>query len=237
MLVKTEAVVLSALRYQEKSLIVKCFTQDFGLKTYFIRNAFAVKNKGLNSAYFQPLNLLLLEANHKNKSSLEYINELKLLYPYQTVAVNFLKNTVCIFLAEVLSNSIKEEQQNADLYLFIKTALVWFDQHEFTPDFHLWFLLNTSKYLGFYPDDSHLSLPYFNPYEGSFTLNYTPNCLDVAETDIFKKVFSISITSTQSILSNAERKLILQTLLNYYTIHVVGFKQIKSVEVLVELFT
>src|SRR5690606_17299382 len=103
MQVKTEAIVLSALRYQEKSLIVKCFTQDYGLKTYFIRNAFAAKNKSLNSAYFQPLNLLLLEANHKNKSSLEYINELKLLYPYQSVPVDFLKNTVCIFLAEVLS--------------------------------------------------------------------------------------------------------------------------------------
>ena len=67
MQVKTQAIVLSALRYQEKSLIVKCFTYDFGLKTYFIRNAFSLKNKGLNSAYFQSLNQLQLVASHKNK--------------------------------------------------------------------------------------------------------------------------------------------------------------------------
>ena len=36
MLVKTKAIVISALKFQEKSLIVKCFTQSDGLKSYFV---------------------------------------------------------------------------------------------------------------------------------------------------------------------------------------------------------
>ena len=97
MQIKTEAIVLSALRYQEKSLIVKCFTQHFGLKTYFVRNAFSAKNKGLNSAYFQPLNQLYIDATHKNKGSLEYINEIKWRILIRLFRWNFTK-TASVFL-------------------------------------------------------------------------------------------------------------------------------------------
>ena len=42
MLVKTKAIVISSLKYQEKSLIVKCLTQSDGLKSYFVPNAFSI---------------------------------------------------------------------------------------------------------------------------------------------------------------------------------------------------
>ena len=41
MLVKTKAIVISALKFQEKSLIVKCFTESDGMKSYFVRDAFS----------------------------------------------------------------------------------------------------------------------------------------------------------------------------------------------------
>lgn len=236
MQVKTQAIVLSALRYQEKSLIVKCLTKDFGLKTYFIRNAFSKQQKGLNSAYFQPLNQLFVEAVHKNKGSMEYINELKLMYPYQTISQDFYKTSVSIFLAEVLSNCIKEEQANAELYLFLETSLIWFDEHDFTADFHLWFLLNVTKYLGFYPDDSDEESFYFNPMEGSFTNQYVSECFNEEETVLFRKLLNIPFSSKQSLLKNAERRNLLKLVLRYYEIHIVNFKQIRSLEILPELF-
>ncbi|SEH61751.1 DNA replication and repair protein RecO [Paenimyroides aquimaris] len=236
MQVKTEAVVLSALRYQEKSLVVRCFTRDFGLKTYFIRNAFSAKNKSLNSAYFQPLNLLFIDAVHKNKGSLEYINELKLMYPYTTISLQFYKNSVSIFLAEILSHAVKEEQPNNEFFLFLKTTLIWFDEHEFYADFHLWFLLKITKYLGFYPDDSDKDSLYFNPNEGSFTMQYTPNCFNEDETDLFRKVFKLSLTEKRIHLTNTERKTLLKLLLLYFETHIVGFKPVKSIEILSELF-
>lgn len=236
MLVKTEAIVLNALRYQEKSLVVKCFTQFFGLKTYFIRNAFSAKSKNLNSAYFQPLNQLHIDAVHKNKASLEYIKELKLMYPYQTISVEFYKNSVSIFLAEVLSHSIKDDQPNNELFLFLKTALIWFDEHPFTADFHLWFLLNITKYLGFFPDDSDKRSIYFNPHEGSFTMHYTPNCFNETETALFRNLLQMTLSHHKSSFTNDQRRTALKLLITYYEIHIAGFKQVKSVEILSELF-
>lgn len=236
MQVKTDVIVLNTLRYQEKSLIVKCFTYDFGLKTYFIRNAFSLKNKGLNSAYFQSLNQLQLVASHKNRESLDYVSEIKLVYAYQTLSFDFYKNTVGIFLVEVLNNSIKEEQPNKELFLFLKTALIWFDEHSFIPDFHLLVLLNITKYLGFYPDDSDTKSLYFNPHEGSFTMHYTPNCYNEEESYLFRKLFKLSLNASLTIFNNSERRILLKLLLTYYETHIVGFKRIKSLEILSELF-
>ena len=58
MLVKTKAIVISSLRYQEKSLIVKCFTEAGGLKSYFIRDAFSSRKSSQKIAFFQPLNII-----------------------------------------------------------------------------------------------------------------------------------------------------------------------------------
>lgn len=236
MLIKTKAVVLNAFRYQEKSLIVKCFTKDFGLKTYFVKNAFSKRNKNFNSAYFQPLNQLHIEAFHKEKGTMEYLREIKLTYAYQSIPFDFYKNSIGIFLAEILSNSIKVEQSDSTLYLFIETALVWLDEHDFNADFHLWFLLNLSKYLGFFPDTSNKTAVFFNPIEGCYTDVNTPDCYTKYESHLFRKLCAISIQNSELRFTNEERRVVLKLLLTYYDLHLVGFKKVKSLEILPELF-
>jgi DNA repair protein RecO (recombination protein O) len=77
MVVKTRAIVISSIKYQEKSLIVKCFTLSDGLKSYFVRDAFSSRKSNQKIAYFQPFSLLEIEAVHKNKGTLENFKEIK----------------------------------------------------------------------------------------------------------------------------------------------------------------
>ena len=100
MLVKTKAIVISSIKYQEKSLIVKCFTQSDGLKSYFVRDAFSSRKSNQKIAYFQPLTLIEIEANHKNKGTLEHFKEIKLAFAYQTINNDVYKSTIVIFLSE-----------------------------------------------------------------------------------------------------------------------------------------
>ena len=60
----TKGIVLSALKYGDTSLIVKCFTEQDGVKSYLIRGVLKSKKGKLKPAYFQPLTQLLLTANH-----------------------------------------------------------------------------------------------------------------------------------------------------------------------------
>jgi DNA repair protein RecO (recombination protein O) len=236
MLVKTKAIVLSSLKYQEKSLIVKCFTLSDGLKSYFVPNAYSGKKSNQKIAYFQPLTLLEIEANHKNKGTLEHFKDIKLATAFQTITSDVIKSTIVIFLSEMLHHSIQEEEKNEDLFTFLETALIWLDTHEQTSNFHLILLLEITKFLGFYPDISDFEAKFFAMDEGGFFPFLGINCLSEHETNLLKKLIALKFDSNQKIFNGMERQLVLNILLNYYLIHLDGFKKPKSLEVLKEVF-
>jgi DNA repair protein RecO (recombination protein O) len=236
MLVKTKAIVLSSLKYQEKSLIVKCFTLSDGLKSYFVPNAYSGKKSNQKIAYFQPLTLLEIEANHKNKGTLEHFKDIKLATAFQTITSDVTKSTIVIFLSEMLHHSIQEEEKNEDLFTFLETALIWLDTHEQTSNFHLILLLEITKFLGFYPDISDFEAKFFAMDEGGFFPFLGINCLSEHETNLLKKLIALKFDSNQKVFNGMERQLVLNILLNYYSIHLDGFKKPKSLEVLKEVF-
>lgn len=236
MLVKTKAIVISSLKYQEKSLIVKCLTLSDGVKSYFVPNAFAAKKSNQKIAYFQPLTILEIEANHKNKGTLEHFKEIKLAHAYQSISANILKSTIALFLSEIIHHSIHEEEKNEALFLFLESAFLWLDAHDEVANFHLILVLEMSKFLGFYPDTSDRDLPYFEKNEGIFIPTQSISCLNENETHLFKRLLDLKFDSDQKIFAGVERQILLKILLSYYTIHLDGFKNPKSLEVLKEVF-
>lgn len=237
MLVKTKAIVLSALKFQEKSLIVKCFTQTDGLKSYFVPNAFAAKKSNQKIAYFQPLTILEIEATHKNKGTLEHFKEIRLATPYNSVNTNIVKSTILIFLSEVLHHSIREEEKNELLFDFLESALIWLDNHDEMANFHLILMLEVTKFLGFYPDVSEMDFPFFDIVDGNFTPLHGMNALPENESFLLKKLIELKFDSDQKLFTASERQILLKTLLDYYAIHLDGFKKPKSLEVLKEVFS
>jgi DNA repair protein RecO (recombination protein O) len=237
MLVKTKAIVLSSLKYQEKSLIVKCFTESDGLKSYFVPSAYSNKKVNQKIAYFQPLTIIEIEANHKNKGTLEHFKEIRLAHSYHSINTDIVKSTIVIFLSEILHHAIKEEEKNQSLFSFLETALLWFDTHQETTNFHLILMMEVTKYLGFYPDLTELDFPYFDIKEGYFTPFQSINSLTEHETHLFKRLLQLKFDSDQKIFAGIERQLLLKILLDFFTLHLDGFKQPKSLDVLTEVFS
>ena len=240
MQVKTKAIVLSSLKFQETSLIVKCFTQSDGVKSYLIRSAFGSKSSkvgGAKIAYFQPMTLLEIDAIHKNKGTLEQVKEVKIYWPYQTIPTDIVKSSILLFLAEMLQHAIHEEEENSDFFAFLEAALLWLDTHQETANFHLALLLEATKYLGFYPDTSAEGLPYFNLQEGQFSEVLSLGALSEYETDLFKRGLHLQFDSDQKLFHVSERQQLLKIIIDYYTLHLSGFKKPKSLEVLKAVFS
>ncbi|WP_347051006.1 DNA repair protein RecO [Flavobacterium olei] len=237
MLVKTKAIVISSLKFQEKSLIVKCFTLSNGLKSYFVRDAFSSKKASQKIAYFQPFSILEIEAVHKNKGTLENFKEIKTAVPFQSIHTDIVKSTMVLFLSEMLHYSIQEEEKNEQLFLFLETALTWLDHHDEISNFHLILLLEITKYLGFYPDLSENNLPFFEMNEGVFSLFQTGNMLSEHETNLFKKLMDLKFDNDQKVFHVLERQILLKILIDYYSLHLEGFKKPKSLEILKEVFS
>ncbi|MEM8847899.1 MAG: DNA repair protein RecO, partial [Bacteroidota bacterium] len=169
MQVTTKAIVFSSLKYGDTSLIVKAYTETDGLKSYLLKGVLASKRGKLKAAYFLPLMQLEIVANHKNKGTLESIREAKVAHPYTSLHTDIIKNSLVLFLAEMLGNSIQEHEQDIALFNYLEYSLLWLDEHGVYPNYHLLFLLNLTKYLGFYPDTSFTNWPYFDLQEGSFS--------------------------------------------------------------------
>ena len=237
MQVKTKAIVISALKYQEKSLIVKCLTLSDGIKTYFVANAFSGKKNLQKIAYFQPLSLLEIEATHKNKGTLEYFKEIRMSYPYKTIHQNIVKSALVLFLSEVLHHCIKEEEKNEPFFEYLETALLWLDEHDEIANFHLILLLGMTRFFGFYPAISNQDAAFFELTEGIFTPYHGLSCLSEHETLLFKKLISLRFDSEAKLFVAVERQILMKILLDYYAIHLDGFKQPKSLEVLTAVFS
>ncbi|RXM48459.1 DNA repair protein RecO [Flavobacterium sp. YO12] len=237
MLVKTKAIVISSLKFQEKSLIVKCFTLSSGLKSYFVRDAFSSRKASQKIAYFQPLSILEIEAVHKNKGTLENFKEIKTAVPFQSIHTDLVKSTMVMFLSEMLHYSIQEEEKNESLFVFLETALTWLDHHEEISNFHLILLLEITKYLGFYPDVSEIDLPHFEMNDGVFTLFSGGNTLSEHETNLLRKLLDLKFDNDQKVFHVVERQMLLKIIIDYYSFHLDGFKKPKSLEILKEIFS
>ena len=139
--VATKAIVLSSLKYSDSSLIVKCYTEEEGIKSYLVRGVLKSKKGGIKVAYFQSLTQLQLVANHNHRNTLNSIKELQVLNPYKTIYKDIVKQSIFLFLAEMLTNSIQEEEENKALYSYLETSLLWIDSHHKIANFHLFFFL------------------------------------------------------------------------------------------------
>ncbi|TAI47778.1 DNA repair protein RecO [Flagellimonas allohymeniacidonis] len=238
MQVSTKAIVLSSLKYGDTSLIVKMFTESDGLKSYLLKGVLASKRGKLKSAYFLPLMQLDIVASHKNKGTLERILEAKVSAPYKSLHTDIVKNSVVLFLAEMLGNSIQEQEKDRGLYNYLEYSLLWLDEHELNPNFHLVFLLNLTKYLGFYPDTYFQNASYFDLQEGNFVQTPTINPIIRGESLMhFKSILGINFDALQTIkINKTQRRELLKMVILYFQLHLHGFRKPKSLEVLNAVF-
>ncbi len=237
-IVSTESIVLSGLKYGETSLIVKCFTKTEGIKSYMLKGILKAKKGKLKAAYFQPLTQLQLTASHNHKNTLNSIKEVQVLHPYKTIYTSVVKQSIVLFLSEVLSNIIREEEENEALYSYLEAGLIWLDTHDSIANFHLLFLLNLSKFLGFYPDVQKQGFG-FNLLEGNFT-NSINNKLTISGKELaaFKKLLGINFDAIHKVsFHKKERQTILRIIIRYFELHLDGFKEPKSLRVLETVFT
>ncbi len=238
MQVTTRAIVLSSLKYGDSSLIVKAFTASDGLKSYLLKGVLSSRKGKLKAAYFQPLTQLEIQANHKYKGSLESIREARISYPFTSLHTDMQKNAIAFFLAEILLRSLGEGAKDPALFEFAEAAFQWLDTHDHSSNFHLFFLLRLSKFLGFFPDTSQTDLPYFDLQEGEFTS--TAGIHPVVEGNSLihlKALLGTNFDSMDTVkLGKKARQELLQILVVYFELHLHGFKRPRSLAVLNEVF-
>lgn len=234
---KTRGIVLHTIKYSETSVIAKIYTEKVGLQSYMVKGVRAAKSKS-KAAMLQPLTLLEMEVSHRENKQLQYIKEFRRSFIYQSIPFDTIKSTISFFLLEVITKAIREHEPNNELFDFIYDSLCLLDEEKkLNPDFHLVFLIQLSRYLGFAPHENQSDIDcYFEMSEGVFTSNQTGlHVLGRKESELLSYLIAVNLFSqTSSKLSRVERKKMLHNLLKYYQLHLENFT-LKSPEILEEI--
>ena len=182
--------------------------------------------------------MLSIEIDFKKSRDLHYIKTLSLLHPYTSLQTNILKSTVIIFLSEILTMSLKEEESNAGLFSYIETSLLWFDTVNQSSIFHHQFLIGLTKYIGVPPEVSSAHLPIFNLESGRYqSENLGRYCISGKKLILFNSILGTKFDKHNTNLkSSLQRQELLNMILLYFKLHLQGFKTPKSIAILNQVF-
>lgn len=225
MLHKTRGIVLNYIRYRETSIIVKVYTEEFGLQTYLENGVRSTKSKG-RIALFQPLNLVDLVVYFKPRMEIQRIAEIKCSHPFYSIPTDIRKMTLGIFVGEILVHTLKENAGNPLLFSFLQEALLYLENHEEDiENFHLYFLLHLSAYLGFGPQSAQdIRMAHA---EHGITLN--AGAVQVLQR-ILDSPFGAALPITKT-----QRMDALEQILDFYRFNIDNFTGARSLQVLKEI--
>lgn len=229
MLHPTRGIVLNYIKYRETSIILRVFTEAFGMQSYLVNGVRSARSRS-KMALYQPLTLLEMVVYRKAEKDIQRISQAHCSESFTSIPFEPMKTGISLFLTEVLSKLLREESENPGLFAFMFHAIRVFDHLEQgVVNFHLQFLLKASAYLGFKLSSAHDFLWQLSDYG----LHLTTEKEEQAVIEQFLK----SPMGAAIHLSNSFRRELLDHILKFYRLHTGSLQEIKSLEILKEVLS
>ncbi|MBO9729097.1 MAG: DNA repair protein RecO [Chitinophaga sp.] len=242
MLHKTRGIVLRTVRYGDTSLIVTMFTELFGVQSYMVNGARSSKPKAAKGNLLQPGNILELVVYHNEIRNLQRISEFKLAYIYQSIHLNVVKNTVALYMIELLQKCLKQPEQQLDLYYFTEHTLQLLDVSALpvVANLPLYYTLKVGEQLGFRLNGRFSEYtPYLDLQEGTFTdlPPHHSDHLDAQNSELTDQLFQCTeVQHLAAITMNKDkRRKLLYAYLDFFRLHLPDFTEMHSPPILHEI--
>lgn len=236
---KARGVVLGTLKYGEKGVVVHMLTDVCGRQSYMIQGIRPTA-KGSKMALFQPMFAVEFEGLTSTKMSMHRLKDAVSGIVLQSTPFDVRKSTMALFMAEVLYRLIKDNEHGEGLFDFVWGCVAALDAlEEGIANFHLWFLANLSRPLGFSPDNEYVDGAWLDIRDGHFTSQ--PLIPSVALTPenarILHDMLECDVRYLGEIgLNRTERVEFLEAMLKYYSYHLDSIRAVESIRVLKEVF-
>ena len=221
---KARGIVLHTVKYGESSLVAYLFTDVGGRQTYM----------------FQPMFLLEFEGVEQPHAEMHRMKEVRNLVPLSSVPFDVRKSTVSLFMAEVLYRLIREVEANEPLFDFLCSAVQQLDRMEQgVANFHLWFLVRLSAYLGFYPGNEYRDGGWFDIRSGLFcdAMPQHRTCMGPASARLLGGLMEREAAELDSLrLGRGERLEFMEAMLIFFGYHFDAIHSVQSLRILREVF-
>ena len=233
------AITLNCTKYSDNKLIVNTYTRELGRASFAIK--IPLNRKASPLPYCQPLFLNEIEYSSAPEAEIKQATKISPSYTYTSIPFSTHKTTTAMFVTEILSKVLLFSEKNEELYDYIASSLKLFDQNEVSGrNFHLKFLLQITKYLGFYPSNRYSELkPCFDISKACFTGNIASahHVIHPPYSEIFSKILDYDYIPCDFIpLSGADRSFLLEKIIEYYRFRFDNIAAVKSLAVLKTVF-
>jgi DNA repair protein RecO (recombination protein O) len=242
---KTKGIILRSIKYGETSLIVTVLTELFGIQSYMVSGVRTSKKSSGKAAMFQPSAVLELVVYHNEQKSLQRIKECKWAFLYNHVLSDVVKNSVALYMVELLQKCLKQPEANADLYNFCEDALMQLDGggKTVTANFALYFSLHLPYFFGFKPQggidgdivDETAPL-YFDLQDGEFLLHPPAHLHFIEGAAAHTTAQLLRVMQPYELdefkLNHEIRRKLLLAYQDFYTLHISEFGQMKTLSIM-----
>jgi DNA repair protein RecO (recombination protein O) len=246
MIHKTKGIVLRSIRYGETSLVVTVFTELFGVQTYMVNGVRTTKKAGSKAAMFQPSSMLEMEVYHNEQKAMHRIKECSWSFLYKNILSDVVKNSIALFMIELIFKTLKQPEQNNDLFYFCEDALQQLDEAPapIAANFPLYFSLQLMQFFGFHFSNIDTTLLqeekiYLDLQEGMFTNHEPPHLHFMEKEDALLTSELLKIMQPHELnqvkMSHHKRRALLLKYMEYYALHIHDFGQVKTLPVLHEV--
>lgn len=237
---KGKGIVLHTVKYGDNSIVAYLLTDVGGRVTYIIQGVHSSRGRGNKSALFQPMFILEFEGVESTRSTMHRMKEVSNFMPMSTVPFDVKKSTISLFMAEVLYRLIREVEANAPLFDFVCESVAKLDRMESgTANFHLWFLVHLSAYMGFYPGNEYIQRGYFDIKNGLFCSIIPPHrmFMDTESAYLLSLLMETEPDSLAEIqLSRTQRVDFMESMLSFFGYHFDAIHSVESINILREVF-
>lgn len=211
----TEIIVLNTTKIGESSIVLHTLSREYGRKGFVVN-----VSKRTSTSLLLPLNILEAEVLENPRSTLWKAQRLTARYPLAGIRSNLYKNTMTLFMSEVLYRTIKEGANEDGLFDWCARSILTLDaiQSDFS-NYHIRFLLELAVALGFSPSAEDLA-----PFAGEYC-------------QVLSEFVSASFPEAMLLpLTGEKRNSIAEILLRYISHHTESSLNVRSLSVLRELY-
>lgn len=241
MLQQNRVIILRVIRYRENSLIVSCYAKEHGRITLLVNNAFPKGKKAGLKVYFQPLSVLDVVYYYRPNAEMFRVKEVAPAYAITSLHQNPIKLTMSIFLSELIYRTIREEETNPQLFAFIQNSIQMLDNLESgVANFHLIFMMQLSRYLGFYPLNRWSPTePYFDIKNGIFCGVEPAHgfVLEKQTSKVLSQLIDTPMFAPETLsLNQSQRQTLIEAISSFYRFHLGSGIRFRTLPILIQLF-
>ncbi|MFI3331966.1 MAG: DNA repair protein RecO [Rikenellaceae bacterium] len=237
---KGRGVVLSTVKYGDSSMVAQLLTDVGGRQSFMVQGVRSTRGRGSKLALFQPLFALEFEGAEPTRGELHRFREVHSGITLHKTPFDVRRSTIALFIAEVLYRLIKESEANERLFEFVWGSVEALDNiEEGVANFHLWFLSNLTRVMGFSPTNNYSKGCWFDIKEGCYTSEKPLHnlLLDPDMAMILRDMIECDVRHLGEVgLNRHQRVSFLEALMSYYGYHLESIHSVQSISILMELF-